>query len=244
MENVLKNLGLTSNEIKIYLFLLKSGKTSTGLIIKETNIANSRVYQSLNSLIIKGLVNYTIEKTGKKFQAADPQVFIQIEEERKKKLESIIPDLEKIKQTKEENTSSAIYEGFEGFKTAFKKIIDDCPENETIYIWGFSDQELSNESLRIFLVNMNTKSAQKKQNLKILMDIEAKSSLGKDRLRETYSEVRYMPKGYISPASIDVFGEYVYIFLWGEKPFVFMIKNKLIAQSFKQYHSFLWNIAK
>jgi len=29
-----------------------------------------------------------------------------------------------------------------------------------------------------------------------------------------------------------------------EKHFVFMIKNKRIAESFKQYFKFLWNIAK
>jgi len=244
MKETLKSLGLTSNEVKIYLHLLKTGKTTTGPIIKETKIANSRVYESLNSLTQKGLVNYTIEKQGKKFEAADPQKFIEIEEDRKAKLKSIIPDLEKLKQTKEFDTNTAIYEGFEGFKTAFKKIINDCPENETIYILGFSNQQFSNESLRLFLTNMNTKSQEKKQKLKILMDGESKETLGKDREREKYSEVRYMPKGYISPAGIDVFGEYVYIFLWEKKPFVFMIKNKMIAESFKQYHKFLWQIAK
>ena len=34
------------------------------------------------------------------------------------------------------------------------------------------------------------------------------------------------------------------IFLWEEKPFVFMIKNKLIAESFKTYFNLLWKIAK
>ena len=53
-----------------------------------------------------------------------------------------------------------------------------------------------------------------------------------------------MPKGYISPAAIDIFEDYVYIFLWEEKPFVYMIKNKTIAESFKQYFNFLWKIAK
>ena len=91
---------------------------------------------------------------------------------------------------------------------------------------------------------MNVKSSQKKQNLKILLDGSVKETLGKDREKEKYSEVRYMPKGYISPAAIDIFEDYVYIFLWEEKPFVFMIKNKTIADSFKSYYQFLWKIAK
>ena len=53
-----------------------------------------------------------------------------------------------------------------------------------------------------------------------------------------------MPKGYINPAAIDIFKDYVYIFLWEEKPFVFMIKNQRIADSFKQYFNLLWKIAR
>jgi len=244
MEKELEKLGLSGNEAKIYLFLLRHGEKTTGPIIKETGIANSRVYESLNTLIGKGLVTYRVQKRGKYFQAADPSKFLENEEEKLKKIESLIPSLKTIQSKEEKETNVSIYEGFEGFKTAFKKIIDDCPQEETIYILGFSEQPFATESLRVFISNMNVKSAQKKQKLRILMDSSAKETLGKDREKEKYTEVRYMPKGYISPAGIDIFEDYVYIFLWEENPFVFMIKNKRIAESFKQYFQFLWRIAK
>lgn len=243
MENHLQELGLSLNESKIYLFLLKKGKSSSGPIIKETKISNSRVYESLNSLITKGLVKYIITKTGKIFEASEPNMFLEIEEERKKKIEKLIPNLNSLKQTTQFETDTAIYEGFEGFKTAFKKIINDCPENESIFILGFSEQQFSNDSLRLFLSNMNRKSQEKKQKLKIILDQSSKQNLGKDREKEIFSETRYMPKGYISPAAMDIFQDYVYIFLWDEQPFVFMIKNQKIADSFKQYFNVLWNIA-
>lgn len=244
MEEKLVELGLSKNEAKIYLFLLKNPHITTGPIIKETGIANSRVYESLNSLINKGLVSYVIQKDGKYFDASPPEKFIEKEEERRKKINSLIPDLRRLKINKELKTNTAVFEGFEGFKTAFKKIIDDCPKEETIYILGFSEQPYATESLRTFLKNMNLKSAEKKQKLKILMDNSSKKTFGKDREKEKYSEIRYMPKGYISPSAIDIFQDSVYIFLWEEKPYVFMIKNKRIAESFKQYFNFLWNLAK
>ena len=244
MEKQLEELGLSKNEAKIYLFLLKRGATTTGSIIKETGTANSRVYESLNILIKKGLVSYNIQKDGKHFQAVDPKRLLNIEEERKEKIESLIPDLIKIQSSEGEKTTSAVYEEYEGFKTAFNKIINDCPKNETIYILGFSEQLYATKSLRTFLTNMNLKSAKKKQKLKIILDKSIKETFGKDREKEKYTEVKYMPKGYISPAAIDIFEDYVYIFLWEEKPFVYMIKNKTIAESFKQYFNFLWKIAK
>lgn len=243
MQEKLIKLGLSKNEATIYLFLLKNPNITTGLIIKETGISNSRVYESLNSLISKGLVAYTVQKDGKYFSASSPEKFLEKEEERKKQIEELVPELKKLKEEKEFRTNTAVFEGFEGFKTAFKKIIDDCPKEETIYILGFSEQPYATESLRIFLTNMNLKSQQKKQKLKILLDSSVKKTLGKDREKEKYTEVKYMPKGYISPSAMDIFGDYVYIFLWEEKPFVFMIKNKRIAESFKQYFNFLWKIA-
>lgn len=243
MENQLKELGLTDNEIKIYLFLLKYGETTTGAIIKQTSISNSRVYESLNSLIQKGLVTYNVQKDGKHFRAESPSKFLEIEQERKKKIESLIPQLKGLQASENKETTTAVYEGFEGFKTAFKKIIDDCPRNETINILGFSEQQ-NNEKLRLFLTNQNLKSQEKKHQLRIILDSSSKQTLGKDRQKEKYTEVKYMPKGYISPAAIDIFHDYVYIFLWEEKPFVFMIKNKTIAESFKIYFNFLWKLAK
>lgn len=91
---------------------------------------------------------------------------------------------------------------------------------------------------------MDLKSATKKQKLGLILGESVKDTLGKDREKEKSSEVRYMPEGYISPAAIDIFQDYVYIFLWEEKPFVFMIKNKKIADGFKTYFNFLWKIAK
>ena len=244
MKERLIRLGLSKNEAVIYLFLLKNPNITTGLIIKETGISNSRVYESLNSLISKGLVTYVIQKDGKYFDASPPEKFLEKEEERRKQIEEIVPELKKIKIQKEFRTNTAVFEGFEGFKTAFKKIIDDCPDKETIYILGFSEQQYETKSLQLFLKNMNLKSAQKRQRLKIILDNSIKKTLGKDREKERYSEVRYMPKGYISPGAIDIFQDYVYIFLWEEKPYVFMIKNEKIAESFKQYFNFLWRIAK
>ncbi len=243
-QKKLEELGLTKNESAIYIFLLKHPKITTGLIIKETGIVNSQVYETLNSLISRGLVKYTIQKDGKYFEASAPDKFLDDEEEKMKKIKSLIPELMDLRGKAEFKIDTSIYEGFEGFKTAFKKIIDDCPVGEEIDIMGFSEQPYKIESLRLFLSNMNLKSSQKKQKLRIILDKSSKDTLGKDREKEKYTEVRYMPEGYVSPAAMDIFGDYVYMFLWEEKPFVFMIKNKRIAESFKQYFKFMWKIAK
>ena len=65
------------------------------------------------------------------------------EEERKKQIETLVPDLKKLMVEKNFKTKTAVFEGFEGFKKAFKKIIDDCPIGGTINILGFSKQQFA-----------------------------------------------------------------------------------------------------
>ena len=60
-EKLLEHIGLTKNEVKVYLALLDTGLTTTSAIIKETCINTSKVYESLERLLKKGLVSYTTE---------------------------------------------------------------------------------------------------------------------------------------------------------------------------------------
>ena len=53
-----------------------------------------------------------------------------------------------------------------------------------------------------------------------------------------------MPKGYFSPAAINIFKDYVMIETWAEKPTVIFIKNKNISESFRNYFNLLWAMAK
>ena len=65
LEKELQNLGFYKNEAKVYLALLELGFTSTGPLIKKTNLHRNIVYESLDKLITHGLVASTMQK-GKK----------------------------------------------------------------------------------------------------------------------------------------------------------------------------------
>jgi predicted DNA-binding transcriptional regulator len=79
-EEILERLGLTKNEIKIYLYLLSCKTSTTGPIIKTLKISSSRVYESLEKLISKGLVAYFLKNNVKYYQAQDPNYLVNIAE--------------------------------------------------------------------------------------------------------------------------------------------------------------------
>lgn len=241
---ILKDIGLSNNEINIYLELLKLSETSTGPLIKKTGIVSSRVYTSLNNLINKGLVTFITKNNIKYYKAENPEVLIKNIEEKKEQLEDIIPDLKSIVKKEEKETYSTIFEGFNGFKTAFRNQIDVCNSKDEILVIGFSPQHYAFESLITFLKNIDLKRYKKKIKLKILLPNESKNTIGKDREKEPYTKVKYMSEGFFSPTAMNIYKDYVLLIVWEEKPIVFLIKNEGIATSFKQYFESFWNLAK
>ena len=53
-HNILRKIGLTESEIKVYLALIKLGVSSKGSLIKESKIAPSKIYEITDKLVVKG----------------------------------------------------------------------------------------------------------------------------------------------------------------------------------------------
>jgi hypothetical protein len=58
-------------------------------------------------------------------------------------------------------------------------------------------------------------------------------------------EKRFLPKEIESPAVINIYGDRVINVLWkNNKPLCFMLINKEIADSYRQYFNYLWSLSK
>ena len=68
-EEILEEFGLTKNEVKIYLTLLKMGRALAGEITEKSGIHRRNVYDSIERLMKKGLVSFIIQNNRKYFRA-------------------------------------------------------------------------------------------------------------------------------------------------------------------------------
>ncbi len=243
MEEELKLMGLTENEIKIYLMLLQNPRANGTQIRQITGIVNSAVYSSIDNLIRKGLIVYQKQATGRLYSALDPETIKTILEEQRKKIESKIPLLKELQRKDHSLTETSVFEGFNGFKTALINLTEECPAGERIDIIGFSNQAYKNEKLAYILYDINKRSIKKKHKFRMILD-NKENAFYQERKEEGISEIRFIEKGFKSPAAIDIFQDSVYILLWDEQPYAFVIKNKNIAEGFRTYFEFLWKIAK
>jgi sugar-specific transcriptional regulator TrmB len=242
--SALKEIGLTSNEVSVYLAVLGLREATSGQIVKETEISSSRVYAALEALVEEGLVTFITKNNIKYFRAEPPEVLQENIEEKKKRIKELIPILKKLPVVEAEKEYTTIFEGFRGFKSALTEIVDAASAKDELCVIGYSSQAYRFETLRSFLSRINVTRAKKRVHLKILLPADAKETIGKDSEAQPHTTVKYMPPGYISPAAINILNDIVLIPVWGERPSVFFIKNKIVADSFRQYFDVLWQIAK
>ncbi len=237
--SVLEKAGLTRNEAVLYGELAKESPLPAGELLKRTKMVSSRVYASLNSLIQKDLISSFQKNQKRLYVAENPHIFVQRWDETKQQMTKLVRELNAWKKPTQKKFESRLYEGYKGFRTAFQLILEQSTKRDEILTIGFSRPQALH-SLRVFLKNIDRKRMKKKIPMRVLFDQEMRNTIGKDREKELFVQVRYMPKGYCSPAAMNIVRDYVLIELWQEQPVVFLIKNKAIANSFRSYFEVLW----
>ncbi len=241
VEVNLEQLGLTKIEAKVYLALLKLGSTTTGPLVKKTELHRATVYDVLKRLMEKGLVTFIIKEKTKYFQATNPERFLDIAEEQKQEIEKkekeikeIVKNLQLIQEQAKIKESASIFQGRRGIKTIFEDIL-----NYQEY-YAFASKGKFKEILGVYFDQFQKRKKQKKIKAKILIDESLK---GSDYVKSIHGEVRFLPKEYNYPTATFVYDDKVAFFVFTEYPTAFLIESKEVADSYKSYFEVLWKSA-
>jgi sugar-specific transcriptional regulator TrmB len=125
MDLEFKELGLTTNETKVYEVLLRLGKSTAGRICKEAEVPYGRIYTVLASLEEKSLIK-TIPEATKSYVPVDPQKLREIIDNKIKNLMEIDNKVKELKKIYEEHPTEPIIVA-KG-KNNFDKIIKEMKE--------------------------------------------------------------------------------------------------------------------
>ncbi|MDO8556676.1 MAG: helix-turn-helix domain-containing protein [Nanoarchaeota archaeon] len=248
MDNhLLESLGLTKNEISVYLALLRLGETTAGLIVDESHVTRSKIYDLLERLQQKGLVSFIYKKSVRYYHAAPPQTIIhylerkeQVLHEQKQAVQKILPEL-LLEQTMNHHKKTAeIYLGMKGMENAFQTVIQLFNKNIPYYSFGAgSGQNIS----AIQLLFHRLQQARTKKNVSAHIIFNEKSrGLFENQEESKLNHIRYLPE--TTPAAINIYENYLIIAILTEEPITILINNKEAADSFRSYFALLWKIAK
>jgi len=238
-QEILQEMGLTVNEAKVYENLLKSGITGANRISNDTRVQRRNVYDILKSLISKGLCSEFVEKGVKKFKAIHPERLKDILREKESVLEEVLPSMV---QNFNESTSveqTVVYKGIESVKNLYWDMIR---EGEDFFCIGGRGNWLD-PRWKYFLPKFDKERLKKGIKYKHLFYQELKDTNDRNHkiieiLKD--NQYRFLPKGFTSTCSIEIFSDRVASMYWGEEPFVVVIISKKIAEGYKKYFEFMW----
>ena len=247
--SLLEKIGLSKAEIKVYLTLLEIGSTTSGRIVKETELRKSTVYESIRRLQEKGLASYVIKDSRRYFEAAQPERIIDFLADKKRKLsdtekeaEHLVEELKKGFDTLKPQAEASVFVGVEGFKTIRRDVLNSKTKEHLLI--GAIGRE--NEVMPGFFEEWNKQRIKRKINLRILHKDSAKDKYMtfKEKMGP-YFETRYLPEGVKNPVVINIYKDRVVNILWkGNYPLCFLMKNREVAEAYRNYFEYLWNIAK
>ena len=241
IEETLMEIGLSIEEIKVYLTMLNLGSNLASKISEETKINRSHVYQLLERLISKGFVSYVIKENRKYFSAVNPEKLIQLIKEKEQKLKDILPSLLEIKTSDKEKPVVEILEGKQGIKTILNDILKLKKE------WlGFGSTGKGTEVFPYYAEHYEKERVKLKIPFRAIFD-NSKSGLkrGDELSKLKFTQVRYALQEYSAPSSTWIYGNRLAFVLWDkEHPFAIRIISKEVTDNFKSHFEVLWKIAK
>ncbi|MBU0460130.1 MAG: hypothetical protein KJ771_04960 [Nanoarchaeota archaeon] len=242
---ILRKIGLTENEIKIYLNLLKSGSVTAYEIGKQTGIYRVHVYDKLEQLMDKGLVTHIYRGAKKYFQATHPSKITQYIDDQKRKLEiqeqevnSILPELEAMTKIPKEDTFVEVFKGKEGLKYFLKDIIKTKQE---VLVTGIDDQKYQ-DAIPIFMKQYFRDLRKNNIKERVITMKKLGVFLFEEELAPT-TNYRFLEEKQFNPTNTFVYGNKVVIVTWGTPVTAVMIKNESIAETYKNHFEHLWNVA-
>lgn len=245
---LLRKIGLTEGEIRVYKALMNLGSSPTGKIMKKSGISSSKIYLILEKLINKGLVSFIVKDNIKNFQLTNPETILDYIEKERQDLEEIKEDFKKIipeinLQIKTEEDSAQIYKGTKGIKVAYYNILNELKPGEEYCFFAISAEEAQKEEAIIFFTNFHKQRIERNIRVRVISDSKIEKLYKKTHLLSKLYKIRHykltLPVGVVIGKT-----KILYIFFGQEEPIAHEITSKNMAKKYQEFFDEIWKIAK
>ena len=242
IELMLKNIGITSQASRTYMALLTLGEAQTGQICSQSGIASSNIYKILEKLVSKGLVSFRFRNNTKIFMPAPSESLNELFREKQQTLEkqrkTVQDELIRFKKKKLGHPQSEYkyYEGFTGIKSMWYEINGKLTPKSTERVYGAKKHAY--QRLVAFYDEHHALRNKLKVRGKILFPMEDKPLEKKRKNKNTETGFAELN----NETEWGVVDDMVYMQYYTQKiPKAFLIKDKVIADTFRQVYEQVWS---
>jgi len=234
LYDLLRQIGLSDGEAKVYLALLTLGSVTVHRIKEETHLHRTTIYDFLEKLLNKGLASYVVKNGVNYYQAAHPNKLLDFLKEKEDLVQQSLPALTQLSQLPQEEVKMEVYRGPE----ALKSVLNDVLRLGKDYVIFGVDETMFKEKFGPFMEQFFTKEKRLKFHERILTSDDAKFVYDKPT-----TDYRFISRKYFNPTPTYVWGDNVAMLIWDPLT-VIRIKSAKLADSYLKYFEILWLIAE
>ncbi len=231
----LEEAGLSSKEAIVYLVLLKHSPIGGGNLAQLLNMDRTHIYGVLRNLVNKGLAGHILVDKKRLFQAMSPQNLLNQIMQKEQTIKAIIPDLMALEKIRPKPTVVKILEGKQGLRTIIRLLLES--KTKDILVYGGTGK--SYEVMKYEMPHVARKIELLKMKGRI---ITSEKLRGHPFTKLPNFTIKYIEE--LTPSSTIIFGDKVSINIFNQEPSAILIEDKSVAESYKKYFEYLWQIAK
>ena len=234
-QEQLQKAGLSPNEAKCYLILLKIGSASANEVSRKSGVHRVSVYDALRGLGEKGLVSQITKANKLLFEAGNPEKIIEIinaKEEQLNDAKKIVPELLLDFNMAKQKQEIHSFKGLAGIKNILKEMLKSKTE-----ILDFGAEYKIKHFLPYDLIKWDKQRVHNKIKMRIIANLNIKPT------SIPLATIRYVPSQFNSSVSTYVFDGKVALIMWVENPMGILIEHKDVYESYKNYFEYLWKTA-
>jgi len=236
-EQELKELGLTDNEIKVYLILLENGILNPTKIAEKAGMHRSYIYDILERLLDRGIINTLLVDNKKHYQPVDPKVLRETFELKLRKLDVILPNLFGLFQSTKEETRVELHRGKRVYKTLIKYLIVNLKAKDIVYTLGINEKVL--EGIEPIYIKQYFNIIKEKQ-------VQEKIIIAKGNKKIKQKELIYkeLDHKYLDETMIVIHQSKVFIFVLGNPYHLIILDSQAVANTYKKQFELMWDFAE
>ncbi|MFH1803206.1 MAG: helix-turn-helix domain-containing protein [archaeon] len=242
-QEILQQLGLTTNEAKIYEALLNQGKTTANKIALESKLQRRNVYDTLKQLKEKRLCSEIVEEGVRRFSAIHPQRLLDLIKEKESMISQVLGSMVERFESHSSVEQTIVYKGIESVKNLYWDMIG---EGKDLWVLGGRGNWLD-KRWEFFLPKMDKERLKKGIKYRHLFYNGLKNKKHPNhRITKIlkHNSFRFLPKGFTSTCSIEIYSNRVASMYWGEEPFVVVITSDKIVEGYRKYFELMWKASE
>ncbi|HIH30647.1 TPA: hypothetical protein HA243_04555 [Candidatus Micrarchaeota archaeon] len=223
---VLVELGLTQNEAKLYLLMVKGGQMKASQLFLASGLQRRTVYDTLQQLEKKGLAGKAEVGGVQVFTPSPPSSLLSLLEEKRDSVEKILPSLSRIYESEGKTSVSVMY-GLGGIKM----VLEDVLSLRTDFCVYHGQLQLAEVLPKFFRIFNEKRSRLGIKARFMLLDIQT----ARERARSVpLADFKFIDPSTISAGVWWTYADRLVLFVMQKTPVVIFIKNADLATTFRK----------